>query len=158
VAVLAALVTLPALIKVNLGTADAPFIIPVAFYAVTSIAALGLYLSFAIPIFYRWKHGDQFEVGSWNNGKKYKWMNLVAVAEIIIVSLYLMMPSLAFGNPFHSGFSWKFVNYSPIVLLGSLLVLTIWWITSARHWFTGPKHTIDQAVLEAFGDDKLTAD
>jgi amino acid transporter len=158
VAVLAALVTLPALIKVNQGTADAPFIIPVAFYAVTSIAALGLYLSFAIPIYYRWKHGDKFEVGSWNNGQKYKWMNLVAVAEIIIVSLYLMMPSLARGNPLHSGFSWKFVNYSPIVLLGSLLVLTIWWITSAKNWFTGPKHTIDQAVLEAFGEDKLTAD
>jgi amino acid transporter len=158
VAVLAAIVTIPALIKVNLGTADAPFIIPVAFYAVTSIAALGLYLSFAIPIYLRWKHGDRFEVGSWNNGSKYKWMNLVAVAEIIIVSLYLMMPAVAFGNPFHDGFSWKFVNYSPIVLLGSLLVLTVWWATSAKHWFKGPKHTIDEAVLEAFGDQKLTTD
>jgi energy-converting hydrogenase Eha subunit A len=119
---------------------------------------IGLYLAFAVPIFLRWRMGDAFEPGSWTLGKKYKWMNLVAVAEIIIVSLYLMMPSLARGNPLHSGFSWKFVNYSPIVLLGSLLVLTIWWITSAKNWFTGPKHTIDQAVLEAFGEDKLTAD
>jgi amino acid transporter len=152
IAVIAAIVTLPALVEVNLGTADAPFIVPVAFYAVTSIAALGLYLSFAIPIYLRWKHGDLFQVGSWNNGSKYKWMNLLAVAEIIIVSLYLMMPSVAFGNPFHDGFSWKFVNYSPIVLIGSLIILTVWWQVSARKWFTGPKHNIDPAVAELLND------
>jgi amino acid transporter len=146
IAVIAAIVTLPALVEVNLGTAEAPFIVPVAFYAVTSIAALGLYLSFAIPIYLRWKHGDRFQVGSWNNGSKYKWMNLVAVAEIIIVSLYLMMPSVAFGNPFNEDFSWKFVNYSPIVLIGSLVVLAVWWQVSARKWFTGPKHNIDPEV------------
>jgi hypothetical protein len=119
---------------------------------VTSIAALGLYLSFAIPIYLRWKHGDRFQVGSWNNGSKYKWMNLVAVAEIIIVSLYLMMPSVAFGNPFHDGFSWKFVNYSPIVLIGSLVILAIWWQVSARKWFTGPKHNIDPAVADLLNE------
>ena len=84
---ISAIVTLPALIKVNIGTAEAPLIIPVAFYAVTSIAVIGLYLAFAIPIWLRWRHGDRFEVGSWNNGSKYKWMNPIAVAEIIIVSL-----------------------------------------------------------------------
>ena len=62
------------------------------FYAVTSIAVIGLYLAFAIPIWLRWRHGDKFEVGSWNNGAKYKWMNPIAVAEIVIVSLYLMLP------------------------------------------------------------------
>jgi hypothetical protein len=74
-------------------------------------------------------------------------MNLIAVAEIIIVSLYLMMPAVAFGNPFHDGFSWKFVNYSPIVLIGSLVILALWWETSAKKWFTGPKHTIDPAEI-----------
>ena len=54
--------------------------------------SIGLYLAFAIPIYLRWRHGDKFEVGSWNNGSKYKWMNPIAVAEIVIVSLYLMMP------------------------------------------------------------------
>ena len=55
--------TLPALIEVNIGTEEAPLIIPVAFYAVTSIAVIGLYASFAIPIFLRWRMGDAFEVG-----------------------------------------------------------------------------------------------
>ncbi|MGO4258501.1 amino acid permease [Marmoricola sp. RAF53] len=147
VAVLAALLTLPALVEVNQGTKDAPLIIPVAFYAVTSIAVLGLYLSFAIPIWLRYRHGDKFEVGEWTNGAKYKWMNPLAVAEIIIVSIYLMLPNLARGNPFDSDFSWKFVNYSPIVLLGVLLAITIWWQVSAKNWFKGPIRTIDSAEV-----------
>jgi amino acid transporter len=149
VAICAAIVTLPALIEVNLGTDEAPFIIPVAFYAVTSIAVLGLYLSFAIPIFLRWRMGDAFEVGAWNNGSKYKWMNLIAVAEILIVSVALMMPTLKLGNPFFDGFAWKYVNYSPIVTLGALLLLTIWWQLSVKHWFKGPIHNIDESVEKA---------
>src|SRR3954462_14010220 len=115
VAVCCAIVTLPALIKVNIGTADAPLIIPVAFFAVTSIAVIGLYLAFAIPIWLRWRHGENFEPGSWNNGSKYKWMNLIAVIEIVVVSVYLMLPFVPAANPFNDAFEWKFVNYAPIV-------------------------------------------
>jgi amino acid transporter len=150
VAVCCAIVTAPALIKVNIGTADAPLIIPVAFYAVTSIAVIGLYLAFAIPIYLRWRHGENFEAGGWNNGSKYKWMNLVAVAEIVIVSIYLMLPFVPGANPFNDAFEWKFVNYAPVVTVGALVILEIWWEVSAKKWFTGPKHTIDEAVLEAF--------
>ena len=48
-------------------------------------------------------------------------MNPIAVAEIVIVSLYLMMPSSPAANPFSDDFEWKFVNYAPIVTLGALL-------------------------------------
>jgi amino acid transporter len=154
VGVCAAILTLPALLKVDVNGTP----VPLAFYAVTSIAVIGLYLAFAIPIWLRFRHGDKFEVGSWNNGSKYRWMNPIAVAEIIIVSLFLMMPTTPAASIFSNQFSWKFVNYAPIVTIGALILLTIWWQTSAKHWFTGPKHTIDEAVLEAFGDDKLTAD
>jgi hypothetical protein len=151
VAVAAAVVTLPALAEVNVGTEEEPLILPIAFFAVTSIAVLGLYLSFAIPIFLRWRLGDEFEPGAWTNGSKYKWMNIVAVAEIIIVSLYLMMPTVPGGNPFsESDFEWKFVNYSPIVTLGALLLLTIWWQVSAKKWFKGPIQNIDPTVAEVY--------
>jgi amino acid transporter len=150
VAVCCAIVTIPALIKVNIGTAEAPLIIPVAFYAVTSIAVIGLYLAFAIPIYLRWRHGGNFEAGSWTNGSKYKWMNPIAVAEIVIVSIYLMLPAVPGGNPFMDAFAWKFVNYAPIVTIGALVILTIWWETSAKNWFTGPKHNIDEAVVQVF--------
>jgi amino acid transporter len=143
VAVLAGLVTLPALVEVNIGTADAPIIVPIAFYAVTSIAVAGLYLSFAIPIWLRWRHGDRFEVGEWNNGAKYKWMNPLAVAEIVIVVLFLMWPAYRGGLPGDELFEWKFVNYSPIVTLAVLVGITVWWELSAKKWFKGPIRTID---------------
>ena len=43
--------------------------------------------------------------GSWNNGAKYKWMNLIAVIEIIVVSLYLMMPFVPGAVPFSDDFA-----------------------------------------------------
>jgi amino acid transporter len=152
VGVVAAIVTLPALISVNIGTAASPLIVPIAFYAVTSIAVIGLYVAFAIPIWLRWRHGERFELGRWNNGAKYRWMNPIAVAEIVIVSLYLMMPFVPGAVPFSKDFEWKFVNYAPIVTIGALVLLAIWWQVSARHWFKGPIHNIDEAVLEAFED------
>jgi amino acid transporter len=152
VAVAAALVTLPALIEVNVGTEAEPLIIPVAFYAVTSIAVIGLYASFAIPIWLRWRRGDAFEVGQWNNGAKYKWMNLLAVAEIVIVSIYLMMPFVPGAVPFSDDFSWKFVNYAPLVTIGAVLLLAIWWNVSAKKWFNGPISNIDPAVAELLDD------
>ncbi len=152
VGVLAALLTLPALVKVNIGTAKAPVYSPIAFFAVTSIAVLGLYLSFAIPIYLRWRHGDNFEVGAWNNGSKYKWMNPIAVVEIVVVSLYLMWPNVKVGLPGAEGFSWKFVNYSPIVTIGMLILVTIWWEVSAKKWFKGPIHNVDETVIKAIDD------
>ena len=150
VGVVSALITLPALVEVNLGTAEEPLIIPVAFYAVVSVAVIGLYLAFAIPIWLRWRAGDSFVPGSWNNGSKYRWMNLVAVAEIAIISVYFVLPFTPAAVPFTDDFSWKFVNYAPILTGGALILLSIWWQLSARNWFTGPKHTIDQAVVDAF--------
>jgi amino acid transporter len=152
VAVIAGLITLPALIEVNFGTEEAPIILPTAFYAVVSVAVIGLYLAFAIPIFLRWKMGDRFEPGSWTLGNKYKWMNLVAVAEIVIICIYFILPLYPAGWPGNEGFAWKFVNYAPILAGGTILFVAIWWQVSAKKWFTGPKHTIDEAVIEAFND------
>lgn len=129
-------ITLPALKGFGEG-------VPLAFYAITSVAVIGLYLAFAIPIFLRWRMGDDFETGSWTLGAKYKWMNLVAVAEIAIISVYFILPFTPAGWPGSKSFSWQSVNYAPVLTIGTLLVLTIWWLLSARFWFTGPKTTID---------------
>ncbi len=44
----------------------------------------------------------------------------------------------------------KFVNYAPILTGGTILLVAVWWHLSAKKWFTGPKHTIDPDVVEAF--------
>ena len=141
--VVAALITLPALVEVNIGTAEAPIIVPTAFYAVVSVAVIGLYLAFLIPIYLRWRAGDTFKQGSWNLGNKWKWMAPIACAEIVIVSIYFILPFTPAGTPGNADFAWKYVNYAPILTGGTLLLLWIGWHLSAKKWFTGPKMTID---------------
>jgi amino acid transporter len=149
------ILTLPALLPVNVGTPDAPFYSATAFFAVVSIGVLGLYLAFAIPIFYRWRAGSSFKQGTWNLGSKWKWMAPLAIAEILITSVFFIMPNAVGGTPgFLRGildapstgdvpFDWRFVNYSPLVLGAIFIALWIGWHVSAKNWFTGPKHTID---------------
>ena len=64
---------------------------------------IGLYVAFAIPIWLRWRHGDRFDVTA-GQRNKCKWMNPIAVAEIVIVSLYLMMPTTPAAVPFSDDF------------------------------------------------------
>jgi hypothetical protein len=79
-------------------------------------------------------------------------MNILAVVEIAIVSIYFILPFTPTGTPGNKDFTWSSVNYAPILTFGTLIVLAIWWKASAKHWFTGPKHTIDTDVIEAFED------
>jgi len=155
VTVVGFILTLPALWQVNIGTEDAPIYTVTAFFAIVSIGVIGLYLAFAIPIYYRWKAGSSFKQGSWNLGNKWKWMAPIAVIEIIVTSIYFILPLYPAGAPgFMRGilgapsteevpFDWKFINYAPIVLGVLLIALWIGWHVSAKKWFTGPKITID---------------
>ena len=61
-----------------------------------------------------------------------------------------MMPFVPGAVPFSDSFEWKFVNYAPIVTLGALLALTIWWQVSAKNWFKGPVRTIDTSLAPEF--------
>ncbi len=69
-----------------------------------------------------------------------------------MISIYLMMPFTPAAYPVNEDFAWESVNYAPILTLGTLMLLAIWWNVSAKKWFTGPKHTIDEAVVQAFDD------
>ena len=91
--------------------------VPVAFYAVTSVTVIGLFAAFAIPIYLRWRVGEHFVQGPWNLGKNWKWMAPIAVLEIIIISIYFMMPLSPAGVPGSKTFSWQSVQYSPIAML-----------------------------------------
>ena len=130
-AILGIALTLPALYKSSAG-------VPTAFYAVVSVCVISLYLAFMIPIYLRWKAGDSFKPGAWTLGSKYKWMNLIAVAEIAIISIYFIMPLYPSAVPFSKGFSWTSMNYAPLVTGGALILLWIWWHLSVKKWFKGP--------------------
>jgi amino acid transporter len=139
-AVVAFVITLPALIKV---TTPAGVVVPQAFYALTSIAVFGLFLAFAIPIYLRWRQGDAFKPGPWNLGKKYKWLAPLALIEIVLTTIWFAMPFSPNQAPWDPSFNFRFMNYSPIITVAALIILWIAWHLTAKKWFTGPKHTID---------------
>jgi amino acid transporter len=139
-AVLAAVITLPALVEVDINGAP----VPVAFFAVVSIGVVGLYLCFAVPIYFRWKQGDRFPVGKWNLRGHHRWMAPVAVAEIILTSIIAMFPTSSGGVPWGDSFEWKYVNYTPLLVGGVLILLYIYWHVSVKKWFTGPIKQVDE--------------
>jgi amino acid transporter len=120
----------------------------VAFGAVVSIAVIGLYIAYVIPIYLRWRAGDDWEAGSWTNGAKYKWMNPIAVIWVAIVTVIFILPTTPAGTPFRDEFNWSAVNYAPLVTGGVIIAVGIWWLVSARHTFTGPKHTVSEIDAE----------
>ena len=146
-AVIAALITLPALVPVDINGAP----VPIAFFAVVSIGVVGLYLAFAVPIYYRWKAGDSFPVGSWNLRGHYRWMAPLALAEIILTSIVAMFPTALGGVPWDPSFEWKFVNYTPLLVGGTLILLWIYWHASVKKWFTGPVRQVDETGAQLGG-------
>ncbi len=106
---------------------------------------IGLYIAYTIPIYLRWRMGDKFEAGPWTLGAKYKWINLIAIVWVVLCVIIFSLPFTPAAVPFSSTFSWSAVNYAPFVTIGVMLAVTIWYALSARHSFTGPVRTIDEA-------------
>ena len=91
----------------------------------------------------------------------------LALIEIAVTSIYFLFPTSPAGTPGNETFTWVAVNYTPIVVFGVLIAITIWWQVSAKNWFTGPKHTIDlpagvssadEIALEHHHDGYLTGE
>ncbi|GII80131.1 amino acid transporter [Sphaerisporangium rufum] len=133
----ALLLTLPALY------APAGTEVPVAFLAVVSIAVIGLYLAFLIPIWLRLRAGDAFRPGPWTLGRRYRVLCWIAVVEIAVISVYFVLPLGPAGVPGNAEFAWTSLNYAPIAVGVVLAGIALWWRLSARHWFTGPRRTVD---------------
>ena len=132
----ALIITIPAYFPNKAGT-------PVAFLAVTSVSTIGLYIAYTLPIFLRWRMGDAFQTGPWTLGAKYKWINLIACVWVAFCVIAFCLPLTPTGVPWNSGFSLNFVNYAPIVVIGVIGAVTIWWLVSAKRTFKGPIRTID---------------
>lgn len=109
--------------------------LPIAFYAVASICVIGFFGSFGIPIYLRWKAGDNFVQGEWNLGKHWKWIAPLSVLEIVLIMVYFMLPTSPAGVPFSEEFSWLAVQYAPIATLIVVGGALIWWKLSAKNWF-----------------------
>jgi amino acid transporter len=132
---LAALITLPALKGTEAG-------IPVAFFAVVSVAVIGLYIAYVMPVYLRLRAGDSFTPGAWTLGAKYRVVNTIAVVWVVICVVIFSLPFVPAGVPFSDDFDWTAVNYSPLMVLAVIAAVGIWWLVSAKNTYKGPVATI----------------
>ncbi|WP_106186774.1 amino acid permease [Umezawaea tangerina] len=105
---------------------------PTAYAAVTSIAVIGLYIAYVMPTLLRLLQGDRFQRGPWHLGRWSKPIGVVAVVWVVFISVLFMLPQ---ASPVTA----KSFNYTPIAVLVVLGFAGVWWLVSARKWFTGPK-------------------
>jgi amino acid transporter len=123
----------------------------VAYVAITSIAVIGLYIAYAIPIFLR-QFAPDFKTGPWHLGAWSGLIGWIAVIWIAFISVLFMLPT---ATPI----TLNDFNYTPVVVLGVIVLVTIWWLASARKWFKGPIVQGSEAELEAiehgFGETHL---
>ena len=101
-----------------------------AYVAVTSIAVIGLYIAYAIPIFLR-QFAPDFKPGPWRLGAWSGPIGWIAVIWVAFVSVLFMLPT---ATPI----TLTNFNYTPVIVVGVLVLVTIWWLVSARFWFKGP--------------------
>ena len=122
--------------------------IPTAFFAVVSITVIGLYIAYVMPVWLRWRKGDSWQAGPWSLGRKYRWINPIAVVWVILMVIIFSLPFTRAGVPFNLEsddvpIDWNAVNYAPITVIVVLGAVGIWWLVSARHKFTGPVRNIE---------------
>ena len=57
---------------------------------------------------------------------------------IAFIIIAFMLPFASVGIPGNDGFTWDFVNYTPILVFGAFLLFGGWYLLSAHKWFKGP--------------------
>ncbi len=103
-----------------------------AYLAVISIAVIGLYIAYVIPVFLRLRVGDRFQRGPWHLGRWSKPIGTIAVLWVAFITVLFMLPT---ANPINR----DNFNYTVVAVGAVLLFSAGWWTISARHWFTGPR-------------------
>ena len=115
----------------------------------TSVAVIGLYIAFVLPIILRLRAGESFERGAWHLGRHYKWIDWLAILWIAFISIIFLAPAYYTGIPWNTGFDWNAVNYTIVMVGGAFLLFGGWYLVSARHWFKGPiRQGTDEELAE----------
>ena len=117
-----------------------------AFFALTGICVVGLYIAYAIPIFLRLRSRD-FVPGPWNLRGHHRVVGWAALAWVGLITVLFFGPVF---RPFWPPFATSVIDGSTVFhqnnvnFTGPLVVLAavgfgLYWRFSGRHWFTGPR-------------------
>ena len=109
-----------------------------AFFVVTSISTITLYLAYMFPIYLNWRNKrrgqGEFttrETAPWSMGKWGPLVNVIAIVWVLIISVIFSLPPN------------ELVLWT---MLGLAVVLALYWQLSAKKGFAGPTKT-DEAAL-----------
>ncbi len=148
VVVAALIITIPALFGNKAG-------LPVAFFAVTSITTISLYIAYILPVFLRWRMGDSFVPGVWNLGRHSRWINLIAIIWVVLCVIIFCLPGSPAAVPWNKGFTWSSFNYAPLVMIALIVGVAIGWEAGAKHTFKGPVRTLDEPEIGTSSDPAM---
>ncbi|XBI68501.1 hypothetical protein VPH35_047697 [Triticum aestivum] len=116
---------------------DVPIFVCVAFQAMVSIATLGQYISYVLPIFFRVTTARRsFSPGPFHLGR---YSIVIGWAAVLWVALLTVLFSLPVAYPIAK----DNFNYTPVAVGGVLLLSAGSWVFHARFWFKGPIVNVD---------------
>src|SRR6478672_7269473 len=100
-----------------------------AYFAVTSIAVIGLYIAYVVPVFLR-RRNPEFRTGPWHLGRASAFIGWVAVIWVIFIVVLFMLPQYAPGTWGDDTF-----NYAPVAVSVVLVFATVTWFVGGRKHF-----------------------
>lgn len=110
-----------------------------AFNAVLSMAILGMYLSYALPIIYMLLFGRKNGMhppGPFGLGRYGPYLNVMALIWLVVAIIFGSFPSFYPVTPVN-------MNYSTVVLAGWIVFGAVYYVISGRHTYIGPMIELD---------------
>ncbi|KXS16683.1 amino acid transporter [Gonapodya prolifera JEL478] len=125
----------------------------VALSAFSSVATIGLFVSYMVPILSKATVArNTFKPGPINLGKLSPIVNWISIIWIVCLSVLFCLPS---SYPV-TGAN---LNYAPILIVFWTGVISLGWLVSARHWFKGPvMHVSEEDIAVLEGSSKVKED
>jgi amino acid permease (GABA permease) len=111
-----------------------------AYFAVTSIAVIGLYIAYVVPVFLR-RVSKDFTPGPWNLGRWSPLIGWVAIVWVVIICILFVLPPV-------SPVTISTFNYAPVAVLVVLIFATVsWQVSGKKNFMHGAKD--EQATTAA---------
>ncbi|KIK05691.1 hypothetical protein K443DRAFT_130275 [Laccaria amethystina LaAM-08-1] len=108
-----------------------------AFNSLASASVIGLYTSYAAPIFLRITSGrDKLKPGPFTLGRWGIPVGAIAVAWVAFIVVVLFFPP---GQSIDA----QEMNYAVVIIMGVFIFASASWVLSAHKWFHGPVRNID---------------
>ncbi|GAB5589672.1 polyamine transporter tpo5 [Umbelopsis nana] len=118
-----------------------------AFSAITSVATIGLYISYSVPIAAKLLNRKQFHRGPLHLGRYSEIIGGIAVLWIAFITVLFVLPPISPITPVN-------MNYACLAIGAVILGAGGRWVTDARKWFKGPVINLSKEELAHVHLDK----